>query len=520
MRIGGMASGMDIDSIVQDMMKVEKMSLDKLNQQKQLLEWQRDDYREMNSLLSTFDQSIFDGIYRKSSFTQKTVTSSNESAVSARNISSTSNIYTTIRVDQMAEVAYMNSAGDIRASTDFDLDGTLDVERANLTNDFTSNTFTIQAIQSDGTLGDVIEFTIDPATDSLNSIIQRINASNAGVNAFYDEQTGRLSMTAKNTGDVDAQAEILVTGDFLTSSLGFASDNIAAGVNGNEGKNAIFQINGLDTERFTNTFQINGFEYTLNQVTDDGDGVTEAGELVTITSETDTDAIYESIVDFVEKYNEVIGKINDKVSEERYRDYTPLTEEQKEGLSEREIELWEEKAKSGMLRNDSILTRALNQMRTDFYNYVEGIDTNYDQLSEIGITTSSNYREKGKLIINEAKLKEAIADNPMNIYNLFNTEVKDADGNLISEQSGIARRLRDTIDNTIESIEARAGNSYYSYSQYTLGRNLHDIDRRIDNMEEYLIRIEDRYWRQFSAMEKAIQRSNEQSTYLMQQFGG
>lgn len=523
MRIGGLASGMDIDSIVKDLMKVERMPLDKLTQDKQTLEWQRDDYREMNKLLDELDQTIFNGIYKQGSFTKKTVVSSNESAVTARNLSSTANVNTTIRVDQLAEAAYMNSSGDIqKVGETFDPDGKLVDERSKLATDFTSNTFTIQAIQSDGTLGNVVEFTIDPATDSLNSIIQRINESDAGVNAFYDEQTGRISMTAKNSGDVSGDAEIKVTGDFLTGSLNLSADNIAAEAAGYgvSGKNAIFQINGLDTERTSNTFTINGFEYTLKQVTDtDGDHVTDPGELVTITSQTDVDTIYDTIVDFIEKYNETIETINAKISEERDRDYPPLTDEQKEEMSEQEIELWEEKAKSGMLRNDSILSGALSQMRMDFYNQVEGIDTNYDQLSEIGITTSSNYLDKGKLVIDEAKLKEAISADPMKIYDLFNAEVKDASGNLVSEESGIARRLRDTIDQTIESIESRAGNTYLNYSQYSLGRSLDDVENRIEQWEERLTDIEDRYWRQFTEMEQAIQTANEQSAYLMEQFG-
>lgn len=512
MRIGGLSSGMDIDSIVNDLMRVKRLPLDRLNQQKQLLEWQRDDYREMNTLLSELDKTIFNGIYKQASFTKKTISSSNESAVTAKSLGSTSNVNTTIRVDQLAEAAYMNSSGDIRANTNFDPNGILSDQRANLTNDFTSNTFTIQAIRSDGTLGDAVEFTIDPSTDSLNSIIQRINNSSAGVTAFYDEQTGRISMTAKNTGDVSSDAEIKVTGDFLTGSLNLDATNILAEAsgNGNLGKNALFQINGLSTERTSNTFTISGFEYSLKQVTSSS---------VTITSQTDTDTIYNTIVNFVEKYNQMIETINSKISEERYRSYMPLTEDQKKDLSDREIELWEAKAKSGMLRNDSILSGALSQMRMNFYNKVEGIDTNYDHLSEIGITTSNNYREKGKLIIDEAKLKEAISADPMKVYNLFNAEVKDTDGNLVSEQSGIAKRLRNTIKNSISSIEARAGNSYKNYSQYTLGQNLYDIAKRIDSLEERLIQIEDRYWRQFTAMEQAIQKANEQSTYLAQQFG-
>ncbi|OEF99518.1 hypothetical protein BHF71_08735 [Vulcanibacillus modesticaldus] len=520
MRIGGFASGLDIDSIVNDLMKAERIPLDKMKQDKQILEWQRDDYREMNSLLNELDEFIFDGIYMQGSFTKKIITSSNENAVSAKNINSISDVYASIRVDQLAEAAYINSAADIRANTAFDPNGNLVDEAANLVDFNTSYTsFTIQAIQADGTLGSAISFTIDPNTESLNDVINKINNSNAGVNIFYDQQTGRISMTAKNTGDVSGQPEIIITGDFLTKTLGLASDNVVAGANGNLGKNAKFNINGIDTERPSNTFIINGFEYTLKQVTDDGDSITEPGELVTINSTTDTDQIVDTIVKFVDKYNEIIEKINDKLSEERYRDYPPLTDDQKKELSDNEIELWEEKAKSGLLRNDSLLSNGLNQMRTTLYTPVQGINTKYDQLSEIGITTSSNYLDKGKLIIDENKLRQAIQDDALAVYDLFNKEVKDASGNLVYDQSGIARRLRDVIDQTITNVEARAGNSLKTNAQFTIGRNLDRINKDIADFETRLIELEDKYWRQFTEMEKAINRYNSQFGALMSQLG-
>lgn len=62
----------------------------------------------------------------------------------------------------------------------------------------------------------------------------------------------------------------------------------------------------------------------------------------------------------------MIDMVNGKLTEKKYRDYTPLTEEQKKDMTEKQIELWEEKAKSGLLRGDTILSGATNQMRTDF----------------------------------------------------------------------------------------------------------------------------------------------------------
>lgn len=518
MRIGGLASGMDIDTIVGDLMKAERMPVNKLHQKRQLLEWKRDDYRSMNKTLADFDKFIFEGIARQATFLKKSVTSSNEAAVSVKNVNSTSNMTSSINVHRLAEAAYMTGT-DVRSTTSgatFDPNGKLVDQRGNLATDFTTNTFTIQSIKADGTMGTAVDFTIDPANDSLNSIISRINNSTAGVVAFYDTQTGKMSITAKNTGDANGSDEIIISdgdgianNDFLTGSMKLdANSSVAAGASrGKIGVNADFTINGLRTTRPSNTFQINGFEYALKAVS-----TTD----IRISSTTDTDAIFKSVLEFVNKYNETIATVNKELDEEKYRKYQPLTNEEKEAMSEKQLEMWEEKARSGMLKNDSILSSGLTKMRTDLYARVgtdtDDVNNSYDQLSEIGIKTSNNYLDKGKLVIDENKLREAITNDPNAIYKLFNNESTDPNS------QGLARRLRTTIKDTTDEIEKRAGNSLRTNQQFTIGRDLISVDKRIDSFEDRLLKIEDRYWRQFTAMEKAIQKANSQSAYLMQQF--
>lgn len=524
-RIGGMASGMDIDSMVRDLMKVERIPFDRLGQKKQILEWQRDDYRAMSASLYDLDQSIFYGINKQRTFSEKIMSSSNEGAVVAKSINATSNINTSIRVDQLAEAAYMNS-GDIRVDTTktINQDNLLSSEiTAGNIKSFTATEFTIQAIKSDGTLGDAVTIKVDPATDSLNDVIDDINNSAAGVNAFYDSQTGRISITAKNTGDVAGDAEIKLTtvngtGTFL-NMLNIGSDNITAATNGTgiAGKDAKFNINGINTTRSSNTFQIGGYEYTLKSVTGDGDLITETGELVNITSRTDTDAIYKSIEDFVKKYNEVIGKINGEISEERYRSYSPLTQDQRSGLSDKEVELWEEKARSGLISNDFMLKSGLTTMREDLYTPITGLNSSFDHVGDIGIATST-YKDAGKLIIDEEKLRAAIEKDPNAVYDIFNKKTVDANNNVIKSESGIAIRLRESLSDTMENIKLKAGNAASPASTYSIGVNITDLQRKMIDLERNLLVMENQYWKEFTAMEKAIQDSNSQMAYLGQQF--
>jgi flagellar hook-associated protein 2 len=357
-------------------------------------------------------------------------------------------------------------------------------------------------------------------SDSLNSVINKVNSSSAGVSMFYDSFTDQLTLTRTETGNFQGKdslqtdgdgniikvapenQEIVTSGDFIDNVLKFA------GAEETGGDNAVFIINGLKTERSSNTFDVSGVTFTLKQTFDDAP--------VNISINNNTNDIYENIKGFVDKYNELIGKIQGEISEEKYKSYTPLTDEQREQLSDKQQEQWEEKAKSGTLRRDPTLTSLLTQMRTDFYTSVnsEGINPLYKQLSAIGIKTTANYLEGGKLEINEAELKKAIEADPASVEKLFN-----ASGTTNGER-GIVQRLYDTVNTSMEKVKLKAGNSFSTNQQFTMGKQLDSLNKSIDRFEDRLTQIENRYWSQFTAMEKAIQRSNEQMAYLMQQFGG
>lgn len=177
-------------------------------------------------------------------------------------------------------------------------------------------------------------------------------------------------------------------------------------------------------------------------------------------------------------------------------------------MEENEIELWEEKSKSGMLRGDSVISSALSKMRQNWYTPVETGGA-FTQLADIGIKTSSNYLDRGKLEITEADLRKALQEDPSSVRQLFaGTE----------EKPGIARRLEATMTEAVKSIESKAGKPTSLDNNFLLGRQIKDINEEMTDFEDRLTSIEDRYWRQFGAMESAIQKMNSQSAYIMQNF--
>jgi flagellar hook-associated protein 2 len=616
MRIAGMASGMDIDQIVRDLMKAERIPVDKMKQEKQVIEWKMQDYREINRKLSSFHTNIFDTVMRSANMTAKKVTSSNESRVSATALSTTGNVSMRIsEITKLARAASYNSEGDISTTStkvsasealgtqplNFNDPETGDsiwksgiVNRENVVQSGNSNIVDATHLNIDGNyLDDMIvkvngkvynvlserpegreladnevlfeegflEFKGEiasnttvaltfiteapPGSDdpkhkyttagittynekgqpqkekfiftsdqSLNTVFNEIGRSNIGVTAFYDEHTGRVNFSRKETGVFNADVpEIEFEGSFLTSSLRL-NINPTITVDGEEvpnnggAQNAVFTLNGLPTERRSNTFSVSGITVTLKSRT-------EGDEVITLNASTDTDKVFNTIKKFVDEYNELLDFVNGKMTEERFRDYKPLTDEQKDALSEKEVERWEERARSGLLRNDAALRNQFDRMRIDMYSPVSGaLDSVFKQLSAIGITTTSNYNDRGKLEINEDKLRAAIDQDAEGVFQLFT-----ADGNSF-EEKGIARRVRSSLDNAITALADRAGGfkgKNHNHS-FTLGRNLNTIESRISDFERRLKQVEDRYWRQFNAMDSAVNKANQQAETLFAQL--
>ncbi len=139
---------------------------------------------------------------------------------------------------------------------------------------------------------------------------------------------------------------------------------------------------------------------------------------------------------------------------------------------------------------------------------VNGTGSSYNSLAAIGIATG-NYQEKGKLYVDEVKLRQAVAADPQAVATLFTREGTSEDG------LGIARRVDDQLRGAISSITTRAGVTEGIDSSF-VGRILNELDRRIDDAEERLKKKEEDYYRKFALMEQVISQLNAQSLWLMQ----
>ncbi|MEN1967316.1 flagellar hook-associated protein 2 [Lentibacillus sp. N15] len=493
MRIGGLASGMDIDELVGKLMHAERMPLDRMEQDRTNLTWKRDGFRDMNKSLLKLDNMILN-MKLSSTYKSKMVSSSQENAVTATGLSSAPNGTYNIEVTKLATSAVNVSQEEL----EIDPDKTF--EEQERFKDYIGKEISFSTYDAEGEeLSNSVEITKD---DTLTSVLKKINDADENVRAFYDPQSEKVFMETTRTGKYNKEngPEIkFENNSFFTEVLKLTGEETG-------GEDAVFKYNGVEMSSKNNS-------YKLNDITFQFKDITVGNATLSITN--DVDAAFDSIMEFIDQYNEVVEKLNGSQHEEKYRDFKPLTDEQKEEMSEKEIEKWEEKAKSGILRGESAITDGLFAMRQGWYGKVE-TGGDITSLTQLGITTSSDYLDGGKLIVkDEAKLKEALQNDPDNVYKLFSNS---GEGN----ERGIINRLDDTIDSTMKKIEQRAGaaRGTDTLESYTLGKRMKGLNKQIDSFKDRLVQIEDRYWRQFSAMEKAIQQMNQQSDYLMQQFGG
>ena len=161
--------------------------------------------------------------------------------------------------------------------------------------------------------------------------------------------------------------------------------------------------------------------------------------------------------------------MNTAIKGKKDYNYQPLTEAQKSTMSEDEIKKWEEKAKQGTLRNDTAISSIVSNMRTAIYSVGTDKDAKYNALFNIGITTSAEYKDGGKLVINEEKLKAAIEANPEAVSDLF---TRAADTNGSGDKGGLITQLREIAKTGVDTIAAKAGKGDSAENTYTLGKEL------------------------------------------------
>ncbi|KUO52788.1 MAG: hypothetical protein APF76_02310 [Desulfitibacter sp. BRH_c19] len=515
MRIGGLASGFDTNQMVMDLMKAERMPMERLLQQRQVLEWQQEGYRELNQKLFSMRDKVFD-VRLESTFNSKNASSSNTSAIGVTATGIAAEGTYNLEVTQLAKGAFKTSTADLASYQIAD-----GKTKMTLKEQFSTDLWgTLSPGEGDTGAFNIngVDFEFDISDDTIYDIVNRINAQSGetGVRANYDSGVSRFFLSTTSTG-ADAKIDISGTMSSTNGAILLGSHGLKLGNadNVSTGQDAVFNFNGTELTKSLNIFSLDGLNFNL---------MSEGSSTVTVSA--DIDAIVNKIKEFVDEYNSLIENINSKLAEKRYRDFHPLSKEEKEQMSDEEIELWEKKAQSGLFRGESALMNFTSSMRIAISSLVENIDTKYNSLSQIGISTSSWTGEDGKLIdaklrdeggklhIDEAKLRSALSDDIEGIKRLFTNSSEDP------KEAGIARSLYDQAVAVTKIITVRAGrdSTLQAIDDSFIGRRLKNINTSINSWEDRLIRIEERYWSQFTRMEQVLNKMYNQSDWMAQQF--
>lgn len=367
---------------------------------------------------------------------------------------------------------------------------------------------------------------------TINEIIDTINADpDAKVKISYLSTSDKFSVKSTEggaSGSINIQGEL---GDALFGTQG-TDYTVEAG----QDAEIYVDYDGVGGEdpvlltRGSNNFTIDGLNITLKKEfgydATAPNGISPTADPITFEAKANTENIINVVKDMIKDYNEIIELSNKQVSEKRNRDYAPLTDEQKEDMTEKEIEKWETEAKKGMLFNDMDLRDFTDSIRFIF----SGSSQQISALEQIGITTSTNRTDNGKVILDENKFKAALEDRPDDVAKLFAEDMQEsatgvgvntATGGVMAKIKNVFDKFAGTEGATKGIFIEKAGSEYSPLSvlQNSILKKMDDIDVIVKDLKRRLKTETDRYYRQFTKLETTISQLNSQSSWLTQQTG-
>lgn len=335
---------------------------------------------------------------------------------------------------------------------------------------------------------------------------------------------GVTSDTSNNSKYITSASITSLLGDYIktidTSNPGYTlyELNNAAGNKikiEDDGTMTIMESDGT-TEISADSIELPSADGSTITIDKNGTLTTASDNSVKLTGTTDVKGLKDKIVSFINDYNTLLSSINTKLYEERDRDYLPLTDAQKEEMTDEQIEKWETKAKTGLLRKDNNLERITNAMKSAMSSVMSGSGLS---LEAIGIKPVENYAEKnGMYTIEEETLTKALEDNSGNIKDLFKRATSTTD------KGGIITQLESTLKSefkTSTSILSKKVGLDGTSTQYsnTLTKSIYEKKLLIAELNDSFTDKETALYKKYSALETALQTLNSQQASLTSMLG-
>ena len=402
---------------------------------------------------------------------------------------------------------------------------------------YSSNLSTVTAFEStkDTSLTSSDEYTIAGLTSDIHDAynkggkdaVSNLIAGNGTDSDAYAAKVAALttSISSEQT-KLDANKlvkELAAIKDTTSSEYQTALKNMVETVNSAHDLSSNAQYNtkakkveGEDAEIWLNGVQYTGSSstFTINNLTIDALATTGNDE-ISITTSTDTQGIYDKVKDFLTEYNNIINEMTKLYNASSSKGYEPLTDDEKDSMSDKEIEKWETKIKDSLLRNDTTLSGVMSAMTTAMSQAVEINGKKYS-LSSFGIHTlgylNAAENEQNAYHIdgdeddtntsgNADKLMTAITEDPDMVMQFM---------------QNVTTNLYNAIGDKMKSTTLSSAFTIYNDKQMTT--QYKDYTKLIKEWETKISDKEDYYYKKFSLMESALTKLNSTQSSLSGYF--
>ena len=560
MRVSGLNSGLDTDAIVQELVSAYSKKTEKYEKEQTKLGWKQEIWKGLNTKVNSLYKSVGDMRFSSAYSTKKTTSSDTTKAtVSASGASVTGT--QKLHIISTAQSGYLTGGVLNRVKPGKDKDGNddwkvrSDTKLSDLGYDGKETSFKITTW--DESKQKEVQKDIKVTSDStVNDVLKQLQE--AGLNASIDEDNGRIFLSSKTTGlhsnflieaataksvpDMDENGNVKLGADgnplmkdidlsddekeaskILLNLLGLDSSETATNrATKIEGSDARIILNGVEFTNNSNNFTVNGLSIAVSGVTDVASDVLDAyGRIdfsklkddtaITLTTAVDSQGIYDKVKDFLTNYNNIINEITKLYNADSAKDYEPLTDDEKDQMSDTEIEKWETKIKDSLLRRDNSLGTLMNAM-TSAMNRGITINGRDYALSSFGISTlgylNSVKNEQNAYHIDgdeddentsskEDKLMAAITEDPDTV---------------VEYMKQLSKNLYDAIDKQMAGNDLRT--RYSIYNDKELDKQYNNYTKTIKEWEDKVSDKEEYYYKQFSAMETALAKLQSQTSSL------
>lgn len=346
-------------------------------------------------------------------------------------------------------------------------------------------------------------------TTYVNGLNDDITAANteleASIKNFYETQRSNAEAYI-NAYDIVNNPDADKNSDEYKNAVSLVGSSTGTGTGAVRitGQDAQIELNGAIFNSTSNNFQVNGLTISANELTEDG-------EEISITTDTDTKGIYDMVKNFFTEYNNLVKEMDTLYSADSAKGYEPLTDDEKESMSDKEVEKWEEKIKASLLRRDSTLETVSQSIKNAFQKSYE-IDGKTYSLSSFGIKTGGYFTsgdgeksmyhidgnsEDGTSSGNKDKLLAAITADPDKVTQFFNE---------------LAKGVYDELSNKMKT--STLSSAYTVYNDKSMKKEYDEYKDTISTWEDKIAAYEEKYRKQFTAMEKALSTLNSNSSSL------